>query len=217
MSFFKKLFSKNENPIPTIDGVTFDTTDLELFEDEKERRSWYTPANDGIALLHFPIRPDVPSEAKTEEDFRAFYEKILGDQKVGILDIELPQINGVQCVWVVSKVNVQIEEQMENSLAFMGSLIIPFQTCSYVFKIQCLYTGLSGSRETIVWEMKYQEGQAISGEEFVSSNIAYEQKYDEMFPEHPLSRLRETYKKLIPTVRLGSDLKKLKPFYSWQE
>jgi hypothetical protein len=116
-----------------------------------------------------------------------------------------------------------------------GSITLPFRDFSYVLKVQCMETGTTGIRESVVLAQMMASGQVklqnsgpgpqqlrIAGcmqdpyDPTTSAplmwNLAEDKQYDAQFPDHPLSRLRSVLRQVQPSLRLAPEVKDATPF-----
>lgn len=101
---------------------------------------------------------------------------------------------------------------------------------SYVIKVQCEERGVTGIRDAIVFDQKMATGEvAIDVEtkdirewmrdpydpsivDGFARNLSEAEEYDELFPDHPLSRLRPVLKHVQATLRIAEEVKRAPRF-----
>ena len=114
-------------------------------------------------------------------------------------------------------------------MTYLGSLTLPYQYFSYVVKAQCVETGITGIRDSIVLDAKLHSGEVTIGENgelqgwmaepydgqattALARNKSEAEQYDVNFPEHPLSRLRRLLRQVQLTLKVGNDVKRQPAF-----
>ena len=185
----------------TLDTVTFDTARFRYQGEEEHQRAWLTPDGDALTLLLFARRPDLPEGARNFFVLLDYYERRLCSDTVSLVRFDLLEIDGVRAVWTIIKAL-----QQPHGAAYLGSVTFPFAEFSYVLKMQCDERGITGARETALLVKALNEGK--QPEDFDPED----ERYDKLFPDHPLSRLRREFDALQPTIRLDPRIKSSPPF-----
>jgi hypothetical protein len=146
------------------------------------------------------------------------------ENAVGIL-IGIMEIDGCRAIKMIVRV-----PQQPSGVAYLGSLTLPFRDFSFVVKMQCAESGLTGVREAIIFdellgngEVRIDETGKIEGWEDPLNSIASPSwrinraeaiEYDERFPNHPLSILRHTLGQIERSLKV-SDATKSEPRFSY--
>jgi hypothetical protein len=186
---------------PTLDDVTFETTRYRYQGEEENQRAWLTADGDALTLHLFAKRPDLPEGARNFFVLLNYYESRVCSDTVSLVRFDLVEIDGVRAVWTIIKAL-----QQPHGAVYLGSLTFPFAEFSYVLKMQCEERGITGVRETALWVRALNEGK--------QSGVfdAEDERYDRLFPDHPLSRLRREFEALQPTIRLDPKIKSATSF-----
>jgi hypothetical protein len=145
-----------------------------------------------------------------------------------MIEVETPQIDGCLAVRSIFKLRQQL-----TGMTYIGSITLPFGNFSYVLKVQCMETGVTGLRESLALpqmmasgRVKLQEGSDGAPQLLgwmqdpyaptismpLMRNLAEDEQYDAQFPNHPLSRLRSALRRIQSSLRLAPDLKDAPPF-----
>jgi len=109
-------------------------------------------------------------------------------------------------------------------MTYLGSLTLPFRDFSYVLKIQCPETGITGTRDSTVLNALLKAGKvsidnsgqleawmedpydaSVTGS--LAKNKSEAEEYDLQFPSHPLTRLRAALGHVQQTLRVNEELK----------
>ena len=112
-------------------------------------------------------------------------------------------------------------------MVYIGSYTIPFKNCSYVVKVVCVEQGITGIRDSAILSLMITNGTVKRDNEeegrlkgwmrdpYDNSinlpfmmNLSESEKFDDMFPNHPLSRLRKYLKHIEETIKIDKSLLK---------
>lgn len=201
------LFSRK--PKVSLSSITFDTSSYAAQGGDDTRLAWFTPAGDGIGLFYFPIAPDLPPNGQSRMDLQDFYLKQINNDQVRIVEMDLPVIDEVSCIWLLLKV-----PQQPTGATYIGSLTIPFKDFSFVVKMQCAEQGTTGMREAALFAKAYDAGKVSLGEngQVQGDWNPDSDEYDELFPNHPLSRLRREFADIRQSLYIEDGVKRSKQF-----
>ena len=105
---------------------------------------------------------------------------------------------GCKLVWSIVKI-----PQEPTGMTYVGGITIPFRDFSYGVKIQCEEGPMTGTREAMLMAEALADGSV----EFVENKITGEwnpdnARFDERFPDHPLSRLRRHLSSIEATLNV---------------
>ena len=118
-----------------------------------------------------------------------------------------------------------------SGMVYIGGITLPFRDFSYVLRTQCNEHGMTGVRDSAVFMAMMQSGEVemdeaghvkgwsqdpydASASAQLMRNRSEDEKYDEQFPDHPLSRLRRILGQIRKSLRISSDVK-AKPAFSF--
>jgi hypothetical protein len=191
----------------SLDSLTFDNSELALERDEAGVRHWRTGEGDLLIVNFYNLPPDFPVDARCIDDLRHFYRESHAPLGMGLIEAE--HVGGSERLWIRT-----IFKKSENpGMTYVGAITIPFRDCSFTVTCVCFEHGMTGLRDSIVlneWLSGRRESLATPGETIrsmierewvqdlydstiktgVLRNVSEDEKYDERFPKHPLSRLR---------------------------
>ena len=175
-----------------------------------------------ISLNFFEGEPDI-SSLKTIDGLRQYYRDTIFSAKGAIIEVELIELHGVQCIRTVLKF-----PQEPSGSTYLTSLIIPFAMCSYVVKIQAPELDLSGMRDEFMIKKLLREeviSKTANGysnwsfdpykPDFMGPNLMHrsdEAKWDVRFPSHPLTKSRKLMAEIENGIQFDQKLLDLKPF-----
>jgi hypothetical protein len=210
----------------SLNSIAFDTADLDFQGEHDGVLIWYTTEGDGIGLFHFSIPPDIEVDLGSIDRVRSYYRTSAISHGAAIIEVDVLQIGGCQSIRQIFKV-----PQQPTGMTYMGSITLPFRDFSYVVKIQCMERGTTGIRDSTVLAEKMSAGEVTLDEETMklrgwmhdpydrsisyplssdgsicSYNSSDSVQYDEYFPAHPLSRLRQTLDCIQKTLTVSQDV-----------
>ena len=211
--------------MPTIQCVTFETNGWEKVLDTAERLGWKNQFGDIVTLNFFNKPPDIPSVLTA---LCGFYRDRVSGAGGALLACDVITAEFVKSVCTLFK----FQRVEKRGFDFLGSITIPFAHCSYVIKFQCPEQGTTGLREAMVFDQLLANRESWKGwnptkgrnpewfhdpyDPSISSPVSYfvgdDPKYDALFPDHPLSRVRRYLKSAEETIRLDSSLRTEEPF-----
>lgn len=193
-----KFFNKSRG---TIKSVRFPAYDWELNKETKDIVRWINPEQTVALSLNFFVQePDIPT-VKNLEVLHDFYQHQISDYQNKFVCVELITLGGYNAIKTIFKF-----PQKTGGLMYLGSFTIPFKKCSYVIKIQANEVGFTGVREAVVMEKYLKDDLKVEANTFES------EKYDEEFPEHPLSIVRQLLADIKANIVFTSDLTGIKQF-----
>lgn len=212
--------------MPTLDSVSFDESGFERQGDEGNERIWYTPGGDGLGLFHFRAAPDIKADPNSVDELRHFYRIMAQEVGFGLIETEKIEVDGCFAIRTIFKA-----PQQPSGMTYIGSITVPFRDFSYVIKVQCVEQGMTGMRDSLIFAEKSMNGEVsidtTNGTRLIGwdadpydanfvgpvmRNLSEDEKYDEQFPQHPLSRARRVLEHLQATLRLSQELKEAPPF-----
>lgn len=207
MGFFNRIFKHEPNA--SLDSVSFDVARYRYDGEADARRIWVTQDGDGIGLFFFPKPPDLPSQAQTSAEMQEFYRGRVGNDKVQMIEFGLPSVADIRCIWMVLKI-----PRDPHGMSYVGSLTIPFVEFSFVLKMQCEEQGITGIRETALFIKAQQEGAVTLAADGTLAGDwnPDDQSHDAEFPDHPVSRLRREFARIMATLQINDTTKNQRRF-----
>lgn len=212
----------------SLHSLCFDTSDLKLLPDcsNDTKAVWLTPVNDFVMLEYLPGPHNIPVALQDLAGLRAFYQAF--DDIEHILALDTIEIQALKAIRLLYKSHST--EGFGLGFNYCGGLIIPFQ--DHCFRIHLLCRGgiPSGVRESLVtvqlteeelsalpaWFRSDQEVETrirrAIWRQVVEEHIADQECFDEVFPQHALTRWRKLFYALQTSLQLDSELYQLEPF-----
>ncbi|GGN96721.1 hypothetical protein [Nocardia rhizosphaerihabitans] len=181
--------------------ISFDIPGMQ----QLDNTTWGNPATrDVVALTYVNGTPDLPARlhdlprlrkrlaehhARTGCLIEAFVVWV--DQLPALLRVEKTRMPGSPV-----------------GLVFAASIVVPKDRCSAVFQIICPETGAPGVREAVIGsrvspaEMYPAHPYAPGLRGRLPYSLSDDIRFDEVFPEHPLTRARRWIADTVPKVRV---------------
>lgn len=209
LSFFKKKISVDSISIPELGWPK---------EKEKNAVLWVNPEGTiAVSINFFDQAPDIPT-IKNVNELRAFYRDLIVSTNGGLVEVEIFKLHSFDIIRTVFKI-----PQPGRGMLYVGSLTIPFGTCSFVLKVQAVEAGPTGMREAFIVDRLLKDGTFNEAtwsadpydDEITAGNLmnkAEDQKYDVEFPNHPLSQVRNKLNQLEKGFTWDRALEKLPRF-----
>jgi hypothetical protein len=189
-----------------LDMVRFSIQGAQLEGEEPSARFWRIASGDRVALHYFPIPPDIQSDLRDRQTLYRFYEELATGAGLGVVEVGSIQLTDILAVRTIFR-----KPQQPFGIDFIGAITLPYQDLSYVVKVYCDETGVTGIREALLAHA-FRKIEGPGFEKFNWRMIVESEEYDSQFPRHPLSRLRAIMKEAQTTIRLNSALRKHKQF-----
>lgn len=203
----------------SIRSISFDTSEWIQLESNETCITWHNDRREVLFLHYFPIRPDIPCSLNDLATLRDSYRRGVNQSGGGLLSVNVVRIQGLLGTRTIFKF-----PQQPSGNAYVASLTFPFRDFSFVIKLQCPENPPTGSREAIVFDQLLNSGEVSISKEngtpigwakdpyepnLVSGNqmnLSEEIKYDEQFPDHPLSRARSFLTRVANSINFAPEV-----------
>jgi hypothetical protein len=190
---------------PSLESLKFDTAGFQYRGQKFPGRDhmWSTPEGDMIALIYAPGRPNLPENAQSVEDLRAFFFGRFQKTAGQIVELRVRQTKvrpGIQVIFKTLR---------WSGWTYVGSLCIPFQDLGFVIQGICEERGTTGMREAMV---VYHHNTDSDATKISTADLACppcdpdNQRFDSLFPSHPLSRLRRILNLVSDSVEIDASI-----------
>lgn len=223
--------------MPTLDSISLDLSLWSLNLSRGQTAVWTDKDGDLLGVSFLLGKPDIPPLSAGVDALRIYFRKQCADLGNGIVEVDVVTVHGVQCGRLLTKAR-----QQPTGFSFQVTCIVPRQSFSYVIQLQCFEAGMTGWREAAVMMIEqpapeYEVDPAPAARPLFSKDIslgrlkgwfrdpydpqfdsialrtlADQEKYDQMFPSHPLSRARQKFGLVLQTIRFGDDVLEAPPF-----
>jgi hypothetical protein len=195
----------------TINALCFNTADWKYHGEQRApepKRIWETSEQDIISLHFFDMPPDLPRCTSVEKHHDFIASKI---RSANALLVEWQITDIASCV--ATRLIIKIP-QNTFGMTYLGSFTLPFRDFSFVIKVQCPEHGTTGIREAILLDKRMEKEMPCldgSGPLYPDWNPDKEE-YDELFPDHPISRLRHMLLRIQHSAKLAKNIGALPKF-----
>jgi hypothetical protein len=133
----------------------------------------------------------------------------------GLIEAVIGRVDGVQAVRQL----IKVPRPGGHGQVFLGTWTVARAGCSTVLKVQAAEGGMTGMREAMIMaevgpDQYFRPHPYGDGEQFggLPYHVADHEEWDGRFPDHPLTRVRATLRRLTPTITLDDRFKALPPF-----
>lgn len=182
---------------------------------------WINPEQTiAVSINFFELPPDIPT-IKNVEALRNFYRHSIPGVNAGLIEVELSQKDKLSFVRTIFKL-----PQEDAGMTYIASLTLPFKTCSFVLKVQAAEIDITGMREALIanrlistnilsangysdWSSDPYDN---SFQSTTLMNKSEEDRYDNEFPDHPLTQARQILKQIEDGVKWSPALETLPQF-----
>jgi hypothetical protein len=211
------------------DAISLDSISLPLERWEQidsgdhNYRYTFKDSKDLLSIWFFEGKPDVPS-VSSKEKLLTHYRKEIKDHFGGIIEVETLSIKGIPSVKSILKFPGDSGE----GPIYLGSITIPFEEFGFVIKLQSFSNEDWKLRESFVLGLVKNDYPKEEKQEILENwakdpygntkvkgelhNFAERLEFDEQFPDHALSRLRNQLKWIQNNVRLNSAVMEAKRY-----
>jgi hypothetical protein len=210
-----------------IHSLTFDLTDCTMHEQSDRRRGWVNSEGVAHLLRYNPGPPDWPFDLRDPAAAQFFYHRQCEENRGVMLGCEVVRAAGAEALWGLFKYRSPQTDSL--AMYFVGILWMPFQECTFQLNVEAIESGTTGLREATVMALtgfqfpqdEQKEIPTINSEEELQELYrkalprhlpSDDPKYDDMFPQHPLSLVRARLAKVIETARFAQDAGRLRPY-----
>jgi len=193
-----------------------------FIEEDTVTAHFTNPEGLHLSINHFNLVPDIGAELSDLNGVRAVYRDLAERNSAALIEADVVDFCGMQSVCTIIKIRMQ-----PTGLVFIGSYTLPFANESYVLKIQATETGITGIREAAIiamephFEIDEETGKIAGWEQdpydpsyrgTFMMNRADDRRYDERFPDHPLSLVRKHLRELRSSLTIAKEIQDSAPF-----
>lgn len=198
-----------------VEGLKWQSEGWRLEESGSDQAIWLNERGEAMVAMCVKAVPDIPLICDENLDAtRDYYRATARSMDSGIVSIDYGEFGQHRAVRTVMKRRLE-----PHGFAFIGAWLIPFVDRFYVVRFQATEAGPTGMREVVVMmierpkpDVEEETGRIrgwmmdpYSGDEGEDSlyTLADQEKYDEKFPDHPLSRVRKHLADVQGTASFG--------------
>ncbi|WP_067719727.1 hypothetical protein [Nocardia yamanashiensis] len=191
--------------------LSFDTAGLRQVDTDR----WISPdTGDMFHLQYHDMVPDLPAPLEQLDTLRRRLAELHAQN--GCL-IEAFVI-GVDAQPALLRLEKLPHPQLPRGQIFAASIVVPKDRCSLSLAILCPEAGVTGMREAMLGAQLGFDNfypphpYAPEVQSKLPFHIADDIRYDQQFPEHPLTRARQLVARLVPGMRLDPNFAGLPSF-----
>lgn len=203
--------------------MRFQSADWSLHSEEHNIRVWTNQENETVSLSYLSEAPNIhiPLTPKNLPMLRDHFRQFAADLDGGIVSVEIKPFFGIHAIETIFKFPLE-----SSGVRYTGSVIFPFKDCSFVLEFQSEEIGTSGRRDTMIFsrelmDMEVDQTGKPTGwtkdpydsdhDEAAQFNLSDQKQYDNNFPDHPLSKIRDYLTRLPEMLDVDSELKQYPP------
>lgn len=204
-----------------LDLISVETKNSNPDELTNNKKVFYLNDYDDLSISLFDFPPDITAKNDTELELQKNYRKLAYESGGAIIEVKKVKLGSFDTIKTILKIPMK-----PHGMGYIGSYTIPFKNFSYVIKVQCIEKGITGIRDATVLEMMIRNGTIkLDGKENsikgwmrdpydnsiqfpLMMNLSESEEFDDMFPEHALSRMRKYLKHIEETIKIDESLLK---------
>ncbi len=219
---------------PSLSDICYEHPTWELHEDQKDLKSWLSGDPGGACFRLLRGKPSWTFDLRSPDSCQRFFEHQARDQGGSLVDCIVDELCGHECLTAIFKYPSPFEDHL--GINYIGIVWLPFDTCIYQFNFEALEHGTTGLREAAVIgpsaaaepALPVTRSEGVSEAIYQSSTpeeifntlnknsirrlASDDSEYDELFPDHPLSKVRQHIDSFKAGVSIHSSLANKKPY-----
>jgi len=203
-----------------LDLISVETKNSKPDELDNIKKVFYLNDYDDLSINLYDCPPDITAKNDTELELQNVYRKVVYESGGAIIEVKKVKLGSFDTIKTIIKI-----PKKPTGMNYIGSYTIPFKNFSYMVKVQCIDQGISEIRDSVVLEIMIRNGEVELGDgkegllkgwmkdpyddsihlPFMM-NLSESEKFDNMFPDHPLSRMRKYLKHIEETIKIDESL-----------
>lgn len=209
---------------PSIKNIKFDTFGWEITNSTKDIFEWRSQDNTSVISINFYNQsPDLPCSLDNITELRKYFMKSINSFNGAMIHLDVINIQGYNSLDMLFKSNTN------KGMIFVYSIIIPFKNFSYTIKAQSIESSPICIRDNVILDRLLSENKVIINDnneisgwfdddiyEIQYGNLKTNKSdniiYDNEFPEHPLSIVRNSIKSIKDSIIINKKLEKYEKF-----
>ena len=214
----------DESPRPSLRDVTFDTTGLRVAKRSAESIEWLHPDNDRLIARMDRVSADHPLGPWTLDWFGVECRRASALRGGGLVSVALGRAGGIPIAKAISKF------EDPPGYLYTGTMMIRFRDATYSVTLEAGEHGTTGTREAVVTQVLISSGElqispvvppatsaklkgwfrdpyddAYQGP--ILHSLSDDDRLDQLFPAHPLSKIRRWFTSTEQTLTVADDLR----------
>lgn len=219
------MFFRRSTYVPTLRDLRFHRDDWRLEGETPQSLLCITPQGDAVKLQLASHASHWPFDLRDEAAARDFYARECDTLSGTLIEIAVRRIGGFEALTGVFKYRSPVPQHL--GMYYVGIIWLPFESCGFQINIESLERGTTGAREAAVALIETPEPPTQDEPELLTSMEDFfervrnakvralpsdDPKYDDAFPEHPLSKVRRMMAQFEADAVFEKRLSTLKPF-----
>ncbi|MBX3077572.1 hypothetical protein KF728_29635 [Candidatus Obscuribacterales bacterium] len=198
-----------------IDSISFDLTNYVQKIKQNDKYGWLDEEKGVANLLRFNSeRASWTFKVNELDKASQFYGEQCSAAGGAVLVLKNIEVDGSEALYGIFKYRAKPGQM---PLMYVGIIWIPFDNCIYQINVESLEQGTTGTREAAImlklgddWPMSDEPAVVVKTAEELFSRMrnaklrvlpSDREEYDELFPEHPLTKVRARLQKILDTVK----------------
>lgn len=211
---------------PSLSSIRYDHSGWRIYDESAVHQRWRVSANAAVMVQFFDIAPTSPFDTTMCAEAEASYEDESRENGGVMLSLTVEELAGTAALRGLFKYRLPGPHAL--GLYYVGILLFQFADFSFRINTESWEQGTSGLREAAVAAMNPaamlrsdQEPIKISSTKELFAALhasplrptaADSEEYDQLFPEHPLSQVRELQRHFIATLQLDDAIRAGQPY-----
>lgn len=180
---------------------------------------WKDALGSQVRIQRLDVEPGLVAPLSDLDALREQYRNRAATDNAAVVFLDAQHVAGLPTLKVVLKYL-----QKPRGMTYVGFLMFPFESLSYVVQVICTEVGIIGIRDATVAEKAgglagngnashwFQDPYAPTFEAALLRSKADDEEWDAEFPDHPLSRVRATLAHVAEGCEVADELRQLPPF-----
>jgi hypothetical protein len=210
--------------MPGLESVAFATDGWTLFHEDELSREWRNSSADVLSVHYFAKPPDIAGPLSRMDIIRNDYRAIVAQSGGSLVEVQGDELGELTALRTILKF-----PQDPHGMSYIGAWTIPRDSFSFVIKICCAEHGTTGFRDSTVWARLHSDGELkLAPDDPLANwfqdpydstvrgptlrNRADDEKWDPIFPQHPLSRARTCMAQIRRSIQFDESVRGSEPF-----
>ncbi|MFJ3905307.1 hypothetical protein [Streptomyces sp. NPDC090025] len=167
-----------------------------------------------LSIHYFDLVPDLPAALDEPERLREGLAHSAAHAGGGLIEAEVAEVGGMPGLRQLIKVPLE----RGHGQAFVGSWTVPRDRSSAVVKVQAAEGRRTGLREALIVDevgpmhffTPHPYAPEVTGG--LPHHAADDERWDARFPDHPLTRVRATLRRITPSIAFADEYRERPPF-----
>jgi hypothetical protein len=216
----------------TLDSINLDFSSWSLQRREERKALWTDSDGDILAINYIPGQPDIPPPSQGAVGLRAYFRNQCTKQGSGIVEADVVRLHGIDCVRLVIKarqkpvgftfqgtcviprqdfsfvVRIQALERGATGMREAAVMMVELPNPEYEpppgVEVDPLVPDEDQPRGKIKgW---FKDPYDPQFDAIALRTLADDERHDESYPKHPLSRVRQKMRSILQTLQFSPEI-----------